>query len=114
MLNRGVLTIDGSGGIVAADVAGGASTDFNGGTPTKANGSIVTSTATPTDFIGGLPYAAGSLCVEVNGVIANVLGGIPLTAAGKVATATDKPAVVWNSGLPFNVDGRLFISATPG
>jgi hypothetical protein len=114
MLNRGALNIDGSGGIVAADVAGGASTNFNGGTPTKANGSIVTTTASPTDVIGGLPYNAGSLCIENNGVIVSTVAGIPITAAQKVATATDKPAVVWNSGLPFNVDGRLFISATPG
>ena len=114
MLNRGALSIDASGGIVAADVAGGASTNFNGGTPTKANNSLVTTTATPTNFIGALGYASNALCIEANGVIANILGGIPLTAAGKVAIATDKVAVVWNSGLPFNVDGRLFISATPG
>lgn len=115
MLNRGVLNIDGSGGISAADVGGVATLDFNGGTPTKSNKSLVTSTVAPTRTLGGLGYTdAGALCIANNGTAVVWQAGIPLNASGQVCTATDKPATQFIAGLPFNTDGRLFISATPG
>jgi len=114
MLNRGVLNID-SGGVRVADVAvGGFTQQFNGGTPTQSNSSLVITADPPINFIGGLGYAENNLCIADEGNIVQRVAGFGLTATGALSTSFIGPAVNWNSGIPFNSSGRMLLSPAPG
>ena len=86
---------------------------FNGGTPTKADGTlcIVNGTASPAVFVGGLGYdVAGRLSVDFSGTPATYSNGLPVTAVGNLCANGTGPAASYVMGIPLTALGAILMA----
>jgi hypothetical protein len=103
-VNAGVLLFSATGRVRNTNAA---PANFNGGTPTAADGKLSWAAAVPTAFLSGLGFTpAGSLSIALGGVIAGHVAGVPVAADGRVCAEVGA-VTEYSGGLPITATGRL-------